>query len=170
MQTEQLEGRRRAQRASRGSRRIPEQGYVSPAQYGYRQLVSLRLFVFPVFRKGSLFQGPGPYRDLFYFLGPYLFFRIPIFSIVFKFTQRLSIQSAYMQLSENLYCLVIHTILQILHLKVLSPPSPELPGVMHSKDMWRRIWRRRIFKVEAMHGAAEGRPGQSWVLELRFPE
>ena len=46
MQTEQLEGRRRAQRASRGSRRIPEQGYVSPAQYGYRQLVSLCLFVF----------------------------------------------------------------------------------------------------------------------------
>ena len=92
MQTEQLEGRRRAQRASRGSRRIPEQGYVSPAQYGYRQLVSLRLFVFPVFKNGPYF------RDLFDFLGPYLFFRIPIFSIVSKFTQRVSIQSAYIQL------------------------------------------------------------------------
>ena len=40
----------------------------------------------------------GPYRDLFGVLGPYLYFRVPIFSVLATFTQRMSIQSAMQSL------------------------------------------------------------------------
>ena len=36
----------------------------------------------------------GPYRDLIGVLGPYLYFRVPIFSVLALFMQRISIQSA----------------------------------------------------------------------------
>ena len=37
------------------------------------------LFHFPLLSKGSLFRDPGPYRDLFDFLGLNLSFRVPIY-------------------------------------------------------------------------------------------
>ena len=49
---------------------------------------------------GSLFRAPGPYRDLFGILGPYLYFRVPIFSVLTIFTWRMSIQSAMQSLHE----------------------------------------------------------------------
>ena len=56
-------------------------------------------------RKRVPIMGPGPYRNLFDILGPYLNFRVPIFSVLAKFTQRLSIQSSYTQQWVNLICL-----------------------------------------------------------------
>ena len=38
-----------------------------------------------------VFRDLGPYRDLFGILGPYLFFRVPIFSVLASFTRRMSI-------------------------------------------------------------------------------
>ena len=46
------------------------------------------------------YWGPSPYRDLFGVLGPYLYFRVPIFSILTTFTQRMPIQSAMQSLHE----------------------------------------------------------------------
>ena len=43
----------------------------------------------------------GPYyRDLIGVLGPYLYFRVPIFSVLASFMQRISIQSAMQSLHE----------------------------------------------------------------------
>ena len=47
-----------------------------------------------LYLKGSLLKGPGTHRDLFGVLGPYLYFRFPIFSVWASFTLRMSIQSA----------------------------------------------------------------------------
>ena len=44
----------------------------------------------------------GPYWDLFGYLGPYLHFRVPIFSVLASFTRRISIQSACIQQWVNL--------------------------------------------------------------------
>ena len=35
----------------------------------------------PLMQKGNLLWGLGPYRDIFGVLGPYLYFRVPIFSV-----------------------------------------------------------------------------------------
>ena len=47
----------------------------------------------------SLFRDPGPYRDPFWhfgsLLGLYLYFRVPIFSVLASFTRRMS-NSVYM--------------------------------------------------------------------------
>ena len=56
--------------------------------------------------KGPFFLGTGPYRDLFGFLGPYLYFKVPIFNVLVKFTQRMSIQSAFTQQWVKLICAV----------------------------------------------------------------
>ena len=52
----------------------------------------------PLWEKGSPFWRLCPYRDLFEFLGPYSLFRVPIFIVWGKFTQRMSIQSAWIRL------------------------------------------------------------------------
>ena len=52
------------------------------------------IFTSALFPNGSLFRDPGPYRDLFWhfgsLLGLYLFFRVPIFSVLASFTRRMS--------------------------------------------------------------------------------
>ena len=50
----------------------------------------------------------GPYRDLIDCLGPYLFFKVPIFKVLAKFTWRMSIQSAITQQWVNLIWAVLN--------------------------------------------------------------
>ena len=45
-------------------------------------------------RKGPYFKDLVLNKDLFGILGPYLYFRVLIFTILASFTQRMSIQSA----------------------------------------------------------------------------
>ena len=44
--------------------------------YWHRYSLEKLISTFSLFPKGSVFQGPGPYRDLFYSLGPY---RVPTY-------------------------------------------------------------------------------------------
>ena len=48
-------------------------------------------------KKGPYFKDLVLNKDLFGILGPYLYFRVLIFTILASFTQRMSIQSACIQ-------------------------------------------------------------------------
>ena len=58
---------------------------------------------FALFRKGSLFW--GLFWPFWALLGPYLYFRVPIFSVLAKIMERMSIQSSCAQQWVNLICL-----------------------------------------------------------------
>ena len=59
--------------------------------------------------KGLSFRDWVPIdRDLFDFLGPYSYFKVPIFNVLAKFTLRMSIQSACTQQWVNLICAVLN--------------------------------------------------------------
>ena len=58
--------------------------------------------------KGPYFRDRVPIGTFFTFLGPYLYFRVPIFSVLAKFTQRMSIQSSCTQQWLNLMSKFLH--------------------------------------------------------------
>ena len=68
---------------------------------------------FALFRKGSLFW--GLFWPFWALLGPYLYFRVPIFSVLARLTQKMSIQSVWMQQWVNLSCAVLknHLLLEM---------------------------------------------------------
>ena len=91
--------------ARRVQRHLPTVTY--PPNVGRKYPIQIYLFnwcmfpnptptdTFPLSLNGSLFRDPGPYRDLFWhfgsLLGLYLFFRVPIFSVLASFMRRMSI-------------------------------------------------------------------------------
>ena len=68
----------------------------------WKSFTWLRLFSDEFLIKVVRYSGEYPYMDLYYFLGPYLIFRVPISSVWAKFTQRMSIQCTYIPPWENL--------------------------------------------------------------------
>ena len=71
-------------------------------------ITSAESYQVPFALSGSFFQWPGPYKDLFGILSPYW---VLIFTVLASFTQRMSIQSAWVQQSWSVWWVMTCTVL-----------------------------------------------------------